>query len=167
MVFRTHSLTSAPHKVVGCVAHKGIGLWEGLEWVWNVSKEKAAKNNNSSEKNEKPNNNVQPEKTLLEQWLEVEDEPDDEFLEKFVTYKLNSWDHRTHLRIAWTYLSKYPRREALKVFLRNCNRNVLFFLSKIEFRKCSLVHFRWNSEFHCEFNHIEVGNSLFFLFVVT
>jgi small GTP-binding protein len=58
---------------------------------------------------------VEEEKTLLEKWLAVEDEPDDEFLEKLLSYTLDSWDHRTHLRIAWLYLTKYGRREGMKL----------------------------------------------------
>jgi hypothetical protein len=34
----------------------------------------------------------------------VVDEPDEEFLRKFQEFSLDSWDHRTHLRIAWVYL---------------------------------------------------------------
>jgi hypothetical protein len=47
-------------------------------------------------------------------WLEVEDEPDELFLEKLANCTLDSWDHRTHLRIAWTMLKKYGRREGMK-----------------------------------------------------
>ena len=28
-------------------------------------------------------------------------------MKKFLGYKLDSWDHRTHLRIAWVYLKKH------------------------------------------------------------
>jgi len=55
------------------------------------------------------------EETLLEKWLAVEDEPDDEFIEKLLKFDLETWDHRTHLRIAWIYLTKYGRKEGLKL----------------------------------------------------
>jgi len=45
----------------------------------------------------------------------VVDEPDDEFLDKFQKYQLTSWDHRTHLRLAWLYLTKLGRREGMKM----------------------------------------------------
>ena len=51
---------------------------------------------------------------LLNSWLEQEDEPDDVFLMKLTNYELDSWDHRTHLRIAWLYLTKYGRKEGMK-----------------------------------------------------
>ena len=55
-------------------------------------------------------------------WLEVEDEPDDEFEEKLVSYALSSWDHRTHLRLAWMHLKKYGRREGMRlIFERIAN----------------------------------------------
>ncbi|KAG2451487.1 hypothetical protein HYH02_004085 [Chlamydomonas schloesseri] len=53
------------------------------------------------------------EMDVLERWLAVVDEPDDEFLRKLEDYTLDSWDHRTHLRLAWLYLTRYGRREGL------------------------------------------------------
>ncbi|GIL70657.1 hypothetical protein Vretifemale_1385 [Volvox reticuliferus] len=50
---------------------------------------------------------------VLERWLQVEDEPDDEFIRKLEDYSLDSWDHRTHLRLAWLYLTRLGRREGL------------------------------------------------------
>ncbi|GIL47047.1 hypothetical protein Vafri_3881 [Volvox africanus] len=50
---------------------------------------------------------------VLERWLQVEDEPDEEFLRKLEDYSLESWDHRTHLRLAWLYLTRLGRREGL------------------------------------------------------
>jgi GTPase SAR1 family protein len=61
--------------------------------------------------------NIVPEKTILESWLEVEDESDEEFLRKLEDYSLDKWDHRTHLRIAWIYLTKYGRKDGMnKIF---------------------------------------------------
>ncbi|PNH09923.1 ADP-ribosylation factor [Tetrabaena socialis] len=51
--------------------------------------------------------------TVLERWLLVEDEPDDEFLQKLEDYSLETWDHRTHLRLAWLYLTRHGRREGM------------------------------------------------------
>jgi ADP-ribosylation factor protein 1 len=70
------------------------------------------------------------EKTILETWLEVEDESDDEFLRKLHDYSLDKWDHRTHLRIAWIYLTKFGRKDGMKQifssiknFIANCSRS--------------------------------------------
>ncbi|GFR46884.1 hypothetical protein Agub_g8525 [Astrephomene gubernaculifera] len=54
------------------------------------------------------------EPDVLERWLQVEDEPDEEFLRKLEKFSLDSWDHRTHLRIAWLYLTRLGRREGLR-----------------------------------------------------
>jgi len=51
---------------------------------------------------------------LLNTWLQVQDEPDEEFLDKLQTYALDSWDHRTHLRIAWINLTKFGRKDGMK-----------------------------------------------------
>jgi signal recognition particle receptor subunit beta len=53
------------------------------------------------------------EATLLE-WLEREDAADDEFLSSFENYTLDTWDHYTHLRIAWLLLERHGRREGMK-----------------------------------------------------
>ena len=53
--------------------------------------------------------------SLLEEWLRVEDGPDDEFIEALTTFTLPSWDHRTHLRVAWVHLTKFGRREGMKL----------------------------------------------------
>ncbi|EFJ50977.1 hypothetical protein VOLCADRAFT_88144 [Volvox carteri f. nagariensis] len=50
---------------------------------------------------------------VLERWLSAEDEPDEEFLMKLENYSLDCWDHRTHLRLAWLYLTRLGRREGL------------------------------------------------------
>jgi ADP-ribosylation factor 1/2 len=53
------------------------------------------------------------EATLLE-WLAREDAPDNEFLAAFAEYRLEYWDHYTHLRIAWLLLERHGRREGMK-----------------------------------------------------
>eukprot|EP00195_Chlamydomonas_chlamydogama_P003266 CAMPEP_0202922060 /NCGR_PEP_ID=MMETSP1392-20130828/77724_1 /ASSEMBLY_ACC=CAM_ASM_000868 /TAXON_ID=225041 /ORGANISM="Chlamydomonas chlamydogama, Strain SAG 11-48b" /LENGTH=632 /DNA_ID=CAMNT_0049615667 /DNA_START=305 /DNA_END=2204 /DNA_ORIENTATION=+ len=56
---------------------------------------------------------------LLSRWLQVEDEPDELFLSSLEDYSLQSWDHRTHLRIAWLMLTKYGRKEGMqRIFAR-------------------------------------------------
>jgi len=66
---------------------------------------------------------------LLLEWLEREDEEDEEFLAKFADYTLDSWDHRTHLRIAWLMFKRHGRREGMpkifsgiKSFIENSSR---------------------------------------------
>lgn len=47
--------------------------------------------------------------SILEEWLEREDEPDDVFLRKLEDFTLETWDHRTHLRIAWIIINRDGR----------------------------------------------------------
>lgn len=56
----------------------------------------------------------QSPKVLFEQWLAHDDESDEEFLAKLEQFRLDSWDHRTHLRIAFVHLMRYGRREGMK-----------------------------------------------------
>lgn len=65
---------------------------------------------------------------LLEKWL-IEcdnDESDEEFMDKLRNFTLQSWDHRTHLRLAWILLSREERRvakdqifELIEAFIKN------------------------------------------------
>lgn len=51
------------------------------------------------------------------EWLEREDVPDDDFLQQLDDATLAVWDHYTHLRIAWLYLTRYGRRDGMqKIF---------------------------------------------------
>ena len=40
----------------------------------------------------------------------VEDGPDDAFIASLEDFTLDTWDHRTHLRIAWLMLTRHDRR---------------------------------------------------------
>jgi len=51
----------------------------------------------------------------LEEWLNREDDPDEEFLSKLRDFTLDSWDHYTHLRIAFILLNKHGRRDGMKL----------------------------------------------------
>jgi ADP-ribosylation factor protein 1 len=101
----------------------GDGFPQILQWFRdNFGKGKRAEVKSNVEKKD-------PEKTLLEKWLEVEDEPDEEFLRKFRDYSLETWDHRTHLRIAWIYITVHGRKygirlifDGIKNFIANSER---------------------------------------------
>lgn len=67
--------------------------------------------------------------TQLEEWLARPDEPDEVFLSQLADYTLDSWDHYTHLRIAYIMLRKHGRREGMsrifsgiKAFIENSPR---------------------------------------------
>jgi ADP-ribosylation factor protein 1 len=54
---------------------------------------------------------------MLTEWLSREDDSDEIFLQQLEDATLGIWDHYTHLRIAWLFLTKYGRREGLtKIF---------------------------------------------------
>ena len=55
----------------------------------------------------------------LEEWLSREDEPAEVFLDQLRDYTLDSWDHYTHLRIAYLLLSMHGRREGMQLIFRD------------------------------------------------
>ena len=55
----------------------------------------------------------------LDSWLtrtETDTDPK-EFIEQFNTFSLPTWDHYTHIRIAYTLLTTYGRKEGMSSFL--------------------------------------------------
>ena len=44
----------------------------------------------------------------------VKELSDDEFLQQFESCTLTSWSHKTHLRMAWLYLTRHGRRDGVK-----------------------------------------------------
>ncbi|GAQ85950.1 GTP-binding ADP-ribosylation factor [Klebsormidium nitens] len=107
-----------PWACIGCSAFTGEGLYEGLQWIQDALRAKRGSGRKEAGPARAPPELSTKEKemeALLQQWLEQEDEPDDEFLDKFRTYTLDSWDHRTHLRIAWLYLTREGRREGMRL----------------------------------------------------
>jgi len=108
--------------IQACCATSGDGLFEGLDWLSNC-----ITSNPTTPAKEKSDNKTKPPTTspnvplapgtddkaaLLKTWLDTEDEPDETFIEKFLNYSLEAWDHRTHLRIARMYITKHGRKEA-------------------------------------------------------
>jgi hypothetical protein len=55
----------------------------------------------------------------LEEWLTRADDIPDAFLSKLRDYSLDSWDHYTHLRIAYLLLTRYGRRDGMALIFRD------------------------------------------------
>ena len=97
----------------------GDGLYEGMEWIVSVlnkhGTETAVKPAVCKPVSKAPADDRKNDLDfILESWLEIEDGPDDAFLAALEDYSLDTWDHRTHLRLAWIYLTRLGRREGMK-----------------------------------------------------
>jgi ADP-ribosylation factor protein 1 len=134
-LFSSRTVPRHQYFIQPCNATTGEGLYEGLDWLIGALKDKADSPPPppppppapSSEKPEEAK--LSHEEKILTEWLQREDEPDDIFLQKLFDYTLDSWDHRTHLRIAWIILQKHGRKEgmpiifsAIKNFIENSPR---------------------------------------------
>eukprot|EP00602_Paraphysomonas_sp_CaronLab_P008829 CAMPEP_0185018178 /NCGR_PEP_ID=MMETSP1103-20130426/987_1 /TAXON_ID=36769 /ORGANISM="Paraphysomonas bandaiensis, Strain Caron Lab Isolate" /LENGTH=539 /DNA_ID=CAMNT_0027547899 /DNA_START=74 /DNA_END=1693 /DNA_ORIENTATION=- len=118
--------------VVPCSGTRGEGLDVGMEWMVERLRHRFSHprpvpgstdtdDNVKNAQEEKPSTfldeEAQRQEALLIEWLEREDEPDDAFLQALDECTLDTWDHRTHLRIAWLFLTRFGRREGLeKIF---------------------------------------------------
>jgi hypothetical protein len=109
--------------LVGCVAPSGEGLYEGLDWLSETLKQPKPLMNPTRVTEEEKEGQTQQEKELtpeekeakrmedlMLEWLDRVDVPDDEFLQSLDDITLDVWDHYTHLRIAWLYLTRSPQR---------------------------------------------------------
>lgn len=120
-----------PYHIQGCCATSGDGLYEGLNWVHEMMVKKQSGVLNEQLKNTSisrplsmaseaalsppaPSSSKTPLEKQMDEWLTREDEDDDEFLRKLETYTLETWDHRTHLRIAWLVLQREGRPMGLQ-----------------------------------------------------
>lgn len=75
-----------PWACIGCSAFTGEGLYEGLDWIQETLKAKRGSGRKEMGPARAPPELSTKERemeALLQQWLEQEDEPDEEFLEKF------------------------------------------------------------------------------------
>jgi len=123
-----HNLRQRQWMIFSACATTGDGLYEGLDWVVRALRETAKKvegapqgSGSSQAAPKKKETEEEREKRhkeeMLVEWLEREDNDDDEFLQQLATYTLDTWDHRTHLRIAWLLLTRHGRQEGLpKIF---------------------------------------------------
>ena len=118
--------------VQGSCATSGDGLYEGLDWLVRTLEHSGSDDKSIQQKRDNPDTpdtSLQkaaktPEEiegdrmeALLLEWLEREDEDDELFLRKLEAATLDTWDHYTHLRIAWLYLTKLGRRDGMaKIF---------------------------------------------------
>ncbi|KAI6656896.1 GTP-binding ADP-ribosylation factor [Oopsacas minuta] len=110
-------VTDRPWYVQASCAPTGDGLYEGIEWMISVLDNQTPIANKQSISPKKAGNRDAKKDDLdqiLESWLEIEDNTDDEFIAALEDYTLDNWDHRTHLRLAWIYLTRHGRREGMK-----------------------------------------------------
>ena len=106
-----------PWYAQACSATSGDGLFEGMDWIVSVlgkhrSTEKPAVYKPISKGPEE--DRKKDLDFILESWLEIEDGDDDVFVAALEDYSLDTWDHRTHLRLAWIFLTRLGRREGMK-----------------------------------------------------
>mmetsp|Transcript_20151 Transcript_20151/g.28886 ORF Transcript_20151/g.28886 Transcript_20151/m.28886 type:complete len:554 (+) Transcript_20151:48-1709(+) len=113
-----------PHQhfhIVGTSAKTGEGLFEGLDWLSKACGQKGSEISPSSSPSNKDVEDKQ-ESSILIEWLEREDLPDDSFLDQLENITLDSWDHYTHLRIAWLYLKRLGRQDGLPKIFQSIKR---------------------------------------------
>lgn len=112
--------------ILGCSAKTREGIMEGLDWIHDVLLQgprsfHPTKDEGDENGDDDGDKNLSAEEeeskrleSLLLEWLEREDLPPTEFLQRIDDATLDAWDHYTHLRIAWLNLGLYGRRNGMK-----------------------------------------------------
>lgn len=135
--------TALPGRVVhiqGCSALTREGIMEGLDWLHDTllhppdpplsgappppPPPPSGGGGSGSSGGQEDGSDLSPAEqearrleALLLEWLERPDLPSNEFLLQLEEATLDVWDHYTHLRIAWLFLTKHGRRVGMeKIF---------------------------------------------------
>mmetsp|Transcript_34383 Transcript_34383/g.76369 ORF Transcript_34383/g.76369 Transcript_34383/m.76369 type:complete len:712 (+) Transcript_34383:82-2217(+) len=119
------STRGAPVKCLPASVRSPQLFKDALIWFTGVMREIKARSTSSAASSKREDE----ADDILSRWLKVEDEADEVFLASLEDFSLQSWDHRTHLRVAWLMLSKYGRKEgmqrtfsAIRAFIENSPR---------------------------------------------
>ncbi len=127
-----------------CCVLTGEGLYEGLDWLMRALKSPHVvqpKPIDVETKTSQSTMESSDSENKLVQWLsQVDDDTNEEFIEKFEKHQLNvsTFDHRTLLRIIWSYLKVYGRKETvktvfdnLKFYINDMNETLIYFWIQI------------------------------------
>lgn len=125
-----------------CSACTGDGLHDGLNWLIRAIKspvtsptqiEKFTVSANMTENNQFENKSLQ--------WLSrIDDDTIEEFIEMFQKHEFSveSFDHRVLLRVIWSYLAMYDRKQTIKavfdnvkVYIPDMNETLIYFWIQI------------------------------------
>jgi hypothetical protein len=118
--------------IVGSAAVTGDGLYEGLDWLTETLKQPMPPSLSSQRevpKQQQEEAELSPDareanrmEALLLEWMDRVDVPDTEFLQSLEDITLEVWDHYTHLRIAWLYLTLFGRRVGMEKIFASIKR---------------------------------------------
>ena len=127
-----HTLRGNPWHTQTCSAISGEGLYEGLDWLIHVLKSPTSK---SIPVEALPPMNSEEERFV--RWLAIEDEETtEEFVTKFCSQQPlgQPFDHRVFLRVIWSCLQVFGRRDAVKrifdqigFYLAEKNETLIYF----------------------------------------
>jgi small GTP-binding protein len=132
-----------------CSATTGDGLYEGLDWLIralkspHISQSKHINMELSVSTTATENNDA--ENKLLKWLSEIDDDTNEEFVEKFEKYQLSveTFDHRTLLRLIWSYLKISGRKETIKalfnhlqIYVKDMNETLVYFWIQIVHYAC-------------------------------
>jgi len=100
-----------------CCATSGDGLYEGLDWLANTVTNKSgnqAKNSDSNNVKSDKNNDASGPPLPVPPFKSTSDKySQEELLNKFEDCSLDTWDHKTHIRVAYANLKQFGRRQAV------------------------------------------------------
>eukprot|EP01036_Dinobryon_divergens_P030781 gene30781-40080_t len=126
-----YKITTRAWHVQESVATTGEGLYEGLGWLQSTLAQQRGGDgrgafrsvltdfpDNSSASAHKAASHAAREQirlAIIRSFLERDDEPEEAFLLQLAACSLDVWDHYTHLRLAWTFLSRHGYNEGCRL----------------------------------------------------
>ncbi|CAF4055393.1 unnamed protein product [Rotaria sordida] len=141
---RLNNIRNRPWFLQSCCACAGDGLYEGLSWLVHSLKsphtlESIHTTIESNSFTTTTENNHDENKSL--EWLsQIDNDTNEEFIEKFEKHQLSleTFDHRTLLRIIWVCLTINGRQKTVKVlfdhlkfYIKDLNETLIYFWIQI------------------------------------
>ncbi len=123
--------------VQSCSAKTGDGLYEGLDWLIRAIQSPSSTTTEQIKlTNETEDRNFEG-KSLV--WLsQVDDDTDEEFIQKLEKHQIECFDHRVLLRVIWSYLKINGRRktidsvfDVIKAYVTDVNVTLIYFWIQI------------------------------------
>lgn len=138
---KLHEVKYRQWLVQPCSAKTGDGLYDGLSWLVQAMKSPASYQSASTQGMGNITSNPM-EKHFEEnslQWLaQTDDDTSEEFIERLEKRQVEHFDHRTMLRMIWSYLKINGRKKAIesvfatiKLYVNEANETLTYFWIQI------------------------------------
>ncbi|CAF1278523.1 unnamed protein product [Adineta steineri] len=127
---RLNSLRNRQWHLQPCSVLTNVGLYEGLDWLVSILTSKPIsqlQQTNVKFDTSTSTRKTNPDEDQSLEWLsQIDEDSNEEFIEKFEKNQLPvvKFDHRSLLRIIWSYFQVHNRKQTIKSLFDNINKYI-------------------------------------------